>query len=414
MGHSGIMVLSSLVLLLPFLSVVHADYCTNSLAKKTCPSLATVDSLDLSAYSGTWYEIGSTANFKNTLEAGGTCAVAKYSSSDKENELKVENSHYLSAKAGTVVAVGGISGSCSLVCQSARAVCSQVNIGDSLLREGISKVWKLKNSIEGSYSSEAGSVSSANAKIEAAANEIAPKVDTLAKYVSQIQSSNSILSQTDGSADASSTVGSMKATITLASEQVKSLDASFKVMSDAQLELINVAATLFKKGGDGIGPSFTLTDAATQVLGGLTSIKAQVTAMTAAFEVSSKAASAVLEDKTKAYYNISKAMGKAVRNGSSGGKLSVSFDPVSEKLFPGKYWILAVNGEGTKYNAALVYSCMEVLTGGTEETMWILSRSPELDDATTNALLSKATSMGVDQDCNAPFVRTVRTSKCPA
>ncbi|KAL2641420.1 hypothetical protein R1flu_009007 [Riccia fluitans] len=270
----------------------------------------------------------------------------------KEGEIKVENRDFLSARVGTIASVAGISGSSFSVCQSARVVCSQVNNGDSLLREGISKVWKLKGKIEDSYSSEASSISTAASKIESAANEISPKLDNLAKYVSQIQVANSVVSQTDGKADKSAVVEFVNSNISLATEQVKSVDSSYKVMSEAQLDLIKVAESLFKRGFDGV----------------------------------------------------------AVQNPKEGGKLKVSIGLSPDS----NYWILAVNGESSSYNAALVYSCSEVLTGGIDETVWILSRTPELDDETMMSFINKASSLGIDLDCDAPFVKAVRTSNCPA
>ncbi|KAL3693752.1 hypothetical protein R1sor_007403 [Riccia sorocarpa] len=400
---------TKIVLLEKLISDVRGDYCTASLAKKTCPHLQTVDSINLEAYLGEWYQIGSTANFLNSAEAGGTCPEVEYSKGKKEGEIKVENRDFLSAKVGTIVSVAGISGSSSLICQSARASCSQVNNGDSLLREGISKVWKLKGNIENSYSSEASSVSTAASEIEAAAKEISPKIDTLTKYVTQIQISNSLVSQTDGKADKSAAVGLVKANISLATEQVKSIDASYKIMSDSQLDLIKAAGSLFKRGLDGVGPSITLTDAATEVLAGITAIKAQFTAITGALEASTKAASYVLEDKTEVYYNVSKVEGSAVQDGKEGGKLKVTIG-----LVEADYWILALKGDNSKYDAALVYSCSELLTGGVDETYWILSRTPELDDDTITSFLSTAASQGIDQDCDAPFIKSVRTEKCPA
>ncbi|KAL2634222.1 hypothetical protein R1flu_005701 [Riccia fluitans] len=389
---------------------VQGDYCSTTLARKSCPNLPTVDSIDLGTYTGKWYEIGGTANFRNLYEAGSTCPEVEYSKGEKEGEIKVENRDFLSARVGTIASVAGISGSSFSVCQSARAVCSQVSNGDSLLREGISKVWKLKSNIEDSYSSEASSISTAASKIESAANEISPKLDTLAKYVSQIQVANSVVSQTDGKADKSAVVELVKSNISLATEQVKSVDSSYKVMSEAQLDLIKVAESLFKRGFDGVGPSITLTDAATEVLAGITDVKVQIAAITAALEATKKAADFVLEDKSEVFYNVSKVLGSAVQNPKEGGKLNVSIGLSPDS----NYWILAVNGESSSYNAALVYSCSEVLTGGIDETVWILSRTPELDDETMMSFINKASSLGIDQDCDAPFVKAVRTSNCPA
>lgn len=387
------------------------DYCGDSLAISTCPDVSTYNDIDLAAYGGKWYEIGSSASFKNLLEAGGVCAEAQYTE-ESSSTLKVVNSNFLTATPTAMTAAGGISGSSSLVCQQARTVCSELSADDSLLNEGLSKVWKFQSDNSGSYPTEAGLVSTAASKIQQASKDFGPQLDQLSKYVNQLQTQNSQLSQTDG--DASAVVGLIKSTLSLARSQVTTLDSTYQTISDAQMDLINVAKDLFQKGGDAMGPSFTLTDAATEILGGAKIIQAQVGAMSIAVEASTKAATAVLKDTEKPFYNVSTISGTATVNGSE-AKLSVTFSPVPGKLFPAPYWILAVDGASSSgYNAALVYSCANVLTGGVDQTLWVLARSPSLSQDVTNKFLSLAANLGIKQDCDSPFVYTVRSDKCPS
>jgi lipocalin len=388
------------------------DYCSDSLAVTSCPDVSTYSQIDLSAYAGKWYEIGSSASFKNLMEAGGVCAEAQYTA-ENSTTLKVENSNFLTASPLAITAVGGISGSSSLVCQQARAVCSELNTGDSLLNEGLSKVWKFQSDISSSYPTEAGQVSTAANKIQQAMPNFAPQLAQLSQYVTQLQTQNSQLSQTDG--DASGVVSSIKSTCSDASSLVTNINSMYQTISDAQLDLINVAKSLFQQGGDAVSQSFTLTDAATEVLGGAAIIQTQVGGMSAAFTASSKAADSVLSDKDKPYYNVSSVSGYATVNGSDASKLNVAITPLPGKAFPAPYWILAVDGSSSSgYDAALVYSCAEVPTGGIGQTLWILSRNPTLSSDVIDKFLTLADSLGIKHDCASAFVYTVRSSKCPS
>lgn len=403
---------TALTLQIFFHQLASCDYCGDSLSLSRCPDLSTYNQIDLSAYGGKWYEIGSSASFKNLLEAGGVCAEAQYTQMNS-TALKVVNSNFLTATPLAIAAVGGISASSSLVCQQARIVCSELSADDSLLNEGLSKVWKFQSDISGSYSTEAGLVSTAASKIQQASKDFGPQLDQLSTYVNQLQTKNSKLSQADG--DASTIVASVKSTLSLASSQVTTLDNTYQTISDAQLDLINVAKSLFQQGGDAIGPSLTLTDAATEVLLGAKIIQTEVAAMSVAVTASTKAATAVLKDKEKPFYNVSTISGTAAVNGSDDSKLSVTFRPLPGKLFPAPYWILAVDGASSSgYNAALVYSCSNVLTGGVDQTLWVLARSPSLSTDVTNRFLNQAASLGIKQTCDSPFVYTVRTDKCPS
>ncbi|CAM6083937.1 unnamed protein product [Calypogeia fissa] len=388
------------------------DYCSDSLSISTCPDLSTYNQIDLSAYGGKWYEIGSSASFKNLMEAGGVCAEAQYTM-ESSSSLKITNSDFLIATPIAMTSVGGISGSSSLVCAQARAVCSEVSASDSFLNEGLAKLWKFQSAISNSYPTEAGLVSTAASKIQQASNDFGPQLDQLSKYVNTVQTKNSQLSQTDG--DASTIVGSIKSTLSLASSQVTTLDSTYQSISDGQMDLINVAKDLFQQGGDAMVQSLTLTDAATEILGGAKIIQAQVAGMSTALVASTKAATEVLKDTEKPFYNVSTISGTATMNGSEAAKLSVIFTPVPGKLFPAPYWILAVDGVSSSgYNAALVYSCSNLLTGGVDQTLWVLARSPSLSQDVTNNFLNLAASLGIKQGCDSPFVYTVRSNKCPS
>lgn len=94
-------------------------------------------------------------------------------------------------------------------------------------------------------------------------------------------------------------------------------------------------------------------------------------------------------------------IGRATKNGDSGSKLKVTFLPKGLRWLPfGKadYWILDLDDN---YQYALV---------GTpnNKNLWILSRTPTMNEATYQALTAKAQAQGYNL---INFKRTVQTSK---
>lgn len=83
--------------------------------------------------------------------------------------------------------------------------------------------------------------------------------------------------------------------------------------------------------------------------------------------------------------NIQKARGQArVVDKKTNAKLKVSFSPIFPRFFEGDYWIIYLDND---YQKAIV---------GTpnRKYLWILSRSPSVDDETYNKLLSIAEEKG--------------------
>ena len=83
----------------------------------------------------------------------------------------------------------------------------------------------------------------------------------------------------------------------------------------------------------------------------------------------------------------SEALAKAVNEGKS--KLKVSFLPKGLRWLPfakGDYWVLRIDDS---YNTVLV-------GGKSTKYLWILSRSPQIDDATYQSYLNTAKQQGYD------------------
>lgn len=75
-------------------------------AASSCVNTPTVDSIQLTSYYGKWYEIATTASFRNSFEAGLECTTANYSA-NADGTVKVDNSGSKNAPNGArSIAIG--------------------------------------------------------------------------------------------------------------------------------------------------------------------------------------------------------------------------------------------------------------------------------------------------------------------
>lgn len=101
---------------------------------------------------------------------------------------------------------------------------------------------------------------------------------------------------------------------------------------------------------------------------------------------------------------IEESVGEATAVDETGSKLVVSFLPEGLRWIPftkGDYWVLALD-EG--YTVALVGS-------PDRKYLWLLSREPQLDEATRTHYLAIAEKQGFDL---SPLIHTAHTSHRPA
>jgi apolipoprotein D and lipocalin family protein len=116
----------------------------------------------------------------------------------------------------------------------------------------------------------------------------------------------------------------------------------------------------------------------------------------AAYRPDGKSVSVVNQCRTKSG-ELDQARGIAhVVEGSQGAKLRVSFF----RPFYGDYWILALDPD---------YRWVLVGEPG-RKYAWVLARSPQLDDATLEALLTRAAALGFDRQA---FLFTPHTKPSP-
>lgn len=79
------------------------------------------------------------------------------------------------------------------------------------------------------------------------------------------------------------------------------------------------------------------------------------------------------------------------------------------------YWILSLEGLPSRgYEAALVYSCTENhLLGTIQQGFVVLSRQPTLLPVILDRFLGVASFLGVDLDCENPFLMSDCNSALP-
>lgn len=116
----------------------------------------------------------------------------------------------------------------------------------------------------------------------------------------------------------------------------------------------------------------------------------------------------IVRDTSKplSYYSLT---GFAERKrGEDASKLQVYF-PLPQGLTGGPYWVVDIVGEASDgYEAALVYSCQELPSGGIDPGIFILSRTPTLPSTVVDRFLAKAESFGFRFSCDNRFILTVQ------
>lgn len=78
-----------------------------------------------------------------------------------------------------------------------------------------------------------------------------------------------------------------------------------------------------------------------------------------------------------------------VTDKESNAKLRVSFSPIFPRLFAGQYWIIALDTEGYTW---------AVVSNARKSSLFILSRTPEMDEELFEGLVDDLVERGFDRD----------------
>lgn len=207
--------LLSLVVLATQCARVHGDgnlspFCEKAISNYSsgaCPEVSTFDIVDTVAYAGVWYEIGSTAQFKLSSEAGLDCLQANYTlqlsndTSQGASQLAVVNSGRRSLGPVATLGVTGISTGAKDVCMSARGVCSQLS-PPSQMMQSVTELRKIAFMVRKELPDQAEILNDVAQKIEGYGYNISAEFTKMAEHVHRIQTLDGYLSAGNNTASA--------------------------------------------------------------------------------------------------------------------------------------------------------------------------------------------------------------------
>ncbi|KAG6548190.1 hypothetical protein Mapa_010241 [Marchantia paleacea] len=389
-----------------------SGFCLNVPNVTKCPSPSTFDLVDITAFGGKWYEIGSSARFKLSTEAGIACSQTNYTvmTSSSFWGPRTANMSFLDkgVKAVGDVAQFGvqqIAGAARGLCQNARGICKMLSSG-SQIDQALTLVSNSAGKIFLFHPTESATLNAVRASIGTAISAVNAALDSLSKNVTQIQMMDSQLSQGNGTLK--DNLGKLL-NLTLKAGRVQDdIQSAVKAMADARGKIIQVAAKLVVAGGadspikavPDLGQAVFLLAAAENAI---LALAAEVRLAT--FGVTAVAGLIAMDTRKPGGFT-SANPGVAVQNASFPGRLDAVW---ASKRAP--YLILSVDGfPNMGYNAALIYSCTEVPGAHYKQALFIISRTPTLSEIVIDRFLGVATFHGISNDCDDPFLYTVQNS----
>ncbi|GJP36709.1 hypothetical protein CLOM_g21185 [Closterium sp. NIES-68] len=383
-------------------------------AQPRCPRPPTVAQVNLSAYAGRWFEVGTSARFKLQRENGLVCNQARYTLTGAADSaggagtngsglsLGVENSGRLVASPAVLQSMASVAGNSRDACialanvssaaasavqllqsqpQAASAIadCSQVNATNEFLNIGAtSRTISASVSTIASLAARISQLDFQASSLNVLANQLllqasaaADKAGQIAYAASRIQSASSNCSGSSAASDGTNTWAAVSAAAASIVESANSLRDALNWVA---------AAVAPYAGSDIVSISLASIASVPLPFGGIpTSV-----------------------------------FGQAVPSTSDPAKLTVTFNLFPSASTEPNYWILALEGSAEQgYESALVYSCTE--PQGSDDPMpridvFVISRAPYMLEDELQELLGVLTGYGVVLGCDNPFVRTVQDS----
>ncbi|BBN02737.1 hypothetical protein MPTK1_2g17690 [Marchantia polymorpha subsp. ruderalis] len=389
-----------------------SGFCLNAPNVTKCPSPPTFDLVDITAFGGKWYEIGSSARFKLTKEAGMACSQTNYTvmTSTSFWGPRTANMSFLDKGVNAVgnvaqFGVQQIAGAARGLCQNARDICKMLNSG-SQIDQALTLVATAAGKIFLFHPTESATLNAVRASVGTAISAVNVALDSLSKNVTQIQYLDSQLSQANGTLKDNL---SRLLNLTLKAGRVQDdIQSAVRALADARGKIIQVAAKLVVAGGadlpikavPDLGQAvFLLAAAENAILALATEVRLATLGVTAV-------AGLIALDSSKAGGFASANPGVAIQNATFPGRLDAVW---ASKRAP--YLILSVDGFPNQgYNAALIYSCTEVPGAHYKQALFIISRTPTLSQVVVDRFLGVAAFHGISTDCDDPFLYTVQTS----
>ncbi|CAI5988880.1 unnamed protein product [Closterium sp. NIES-64] len=359
---------------------VAASFCADYVKAFKSPDLASVDDIVLTAYTGRWYEIGSTASFRFTFELGLTCTTANYTAKgvtpSGRNKVKVVNRGMRSVALPRRSQIFTTSLNANRIARNLRIVCGVTNTATTA-------------------SAQAQTLLSSNTATNSSVESLAA-ADKLAAFATSVSSDaemiNNALRDFQTEADKLNKRGQAKGFSASRSKMLKSisniqgaagriLQAAFTGKTAAQ----GLSRALRAMGGQG-------EETAANGLGSLVGNTRIMFAATSIVRLATVMVAPTVAMVPSPLRSLSQGFvrGKALQSKKNAGRLSVTFfGPAPSKP---NYLVFNVQGDPSagQYTQATV-----VDTSGGEATIWLLSRTPTIPQSEIDAALARVTDAGV-------------------
>ncbi|KAG0576146.1 hypothetical protein KC19_5G058600 [Ceratodon purpureus] len=372
----------------------------NSYSNSTCPDVSTFDIVDPAAYAGMWYEIGSTAQFKLLSEAGLDCLQSNYTlqlpNDPSGAALAVVNSGERSMGAIATLAITSISTGAKEICMNARDVCSYIGPSSAMM-QSVTELRIVSDKVKSSLPEQAATLDDVAQKVENYAYNVSKEFTMLAKHVAKIQTMDGFLSAGN---DSATNVDQLKLDMIAMSKHIDVFVEFMHEMDIARSLLAQVAVKLVLAGE--FVCSVDITEASALIAAAEQSISLRAARMRSTHTAMNAASEVLQLADLKLPNNLSwSSPGVATQNATARGRLEFSILGLSDP-----YVIIALEGLPSRgYDAALLYSCTEDrLLDTIQQSFFVLSRRPTLQPATLNRFLAVASSLGIDLDCENPFL----------
>lgn len=357
-------------------------FCSRAVASRSCPKPPTIDSFNLEAYLGRWYEIGSTARFKLSTEAGVACDQAVYSSTAGKFALLNSGLQVINGAAQ----IRGVTASARAICSGARNACFQLQAAGQVSHalQSFNTTHSLQLAHQLSFSADAAAL----------------HLQRIAEDVTHIQQVNGQISQANASSLQSS-IADINEYVDEArreQRQVAGLVGGLNKIGAQVWELGKKAGISVKAKRELQQASKTLTSFAADLKESSSSMKLALNALHA------KAISLLTNAQPIQHPHVSFVTGRITQpNATSAGKLEVTINGTTAP-----YWIIGLESDSKgAYSAAMVYSCREV-AGVSAKSLFVLSKERQVDHATLQGFLAKAELLGIYNDCEDPFLLTLQ------
>ncbi|CAI5494893.1 unnamed protein product [Closterium sp. Naga37s-1] len=356
---------------------VAASFCADYVKAFKSPTLASVDDIVLTGYTGRWYEIGSTASFRFTFELGLTCTTANYTAkgvtASGRTKVKVVNRGRRSVALPRRSQIFTTSLNANRIASNLRIVCGAANTATTASAQAQTLL-----SANAATNSTVESLAVAD-KLAAFATSVSSDAEMIDNALRDFQTEADKLNKRGQPKGFSASKGKMLKSISnIQGAAGRILQASFTGKTAAQ----GLSGALRAMGGQG-------AETAANGLGSLVGNTRIMFAATSIVRLATVMVAPTVAMVPSPLRSLSQgfARGKALQSKKNPGRLSVTFFGPSPTT--PNYSVFNVQGTASGYTQATV-----VDTSGGEATIWLLARTPTIPQSEIDAALALVTAAG--------------------